>query len=131
MSYISIDEQCVNKIEKLAVKIDELYHEIEQVDNSQLEYNNFGLALTQCLINLYETIRFINSDDLALKLAVVQQKTKITRNIAAHDDGSINWSAIKKNCRLIITLITSEFINECYELCTAEQGTVKDYTGEV
>lgn len=128
MSYLSIDEQCISKIEKYVTKINELYSLVEHLSDIQIEDGFYGLALTQCLTNLYELVIKVSSEELSYKLMPILQKTKTTRNIASHDYDSINWNIIKRNCKSIIALVTTDYLCECQNICDKDKLKEKDYT---
>lgn len=128
MSYLSVDEQCLQKIEKYTGKINEAYSQIENLNDLEIDKGLMGYALTQCLTNLYETVIKINSEALTVKLLPILKRTRVTRNIASHDYDSINWDIVKEICRSVLKTITEEFLNDCVKICETEKSGIKDYT---
>lgn len=128
MSYLSLDEQCLQKIEKYTAKIREAFKQIENLTAVEIDKGLAGYALTQCLTNLYETVVRVNSENLTVKLLPILKRTKITRNIASHDYDSINWDIVKDLSRFILKTVTADFLKDCNEICEAEKSEVKDYT---
>lgn len=128
MSYLSVDEQCISKIEKYIGKVAELHKLIEHLSDKEIDDSFNGLALTQCLTNLYELVVKVGNDELSYKLMPIMQRTKTTRNIASHDYDSISWSIIKKNCKSIIALATPDFFVECRDICDRDKQKEVDYT---
>ncbi len=128
MSYLSVDEQCIQKIEKYTGKIAEAYIQIARLDEAEIDAGLTGYALAQCLTNLYETIMRVRNDVLTEKLWPIIKRTKATRNIAAHDYDAINWDIVKENCKDILRIITPGFLRECRDICENDKQKYKDYT---
>jgi uncharacterized protein YutE (UPF0331/DUF86 family) len=131
MSYISIDEQCLQKIEKYVGKMKEAYETIKDLNDDEIDQGLVGYALAQCFTNLYETVSRVTNDELSEKLWPILKRTRIARNIAAHDYDSINWDIMKENCRGIFNMVTPKFLKDCQKICLADKQSVKDYTSAI
>lgn len=97
MSYINKDEQLLLKIKKYKNKLVKVYDIIEMQSDEEIDD---GLALAQCLTNLYELALRLESEDISNCLSILtSKKIQKTRNIASHDYDAINWAFVKLNCK--------------------------------
>lgn len=129
MSYISKDEQILLKIRRYMDKLSLLYNTIAELSDAEIDEGIEGLALAQCMANLFELASIISNDVVATKLSVLSSgRTSGFRNIAAHNYDTNNWSIAKKNCKLILSTVTQECLNECVTELDIEKANTKDYT---
>ena len=129
MSYLSKDEQILIKIQKYIVILRRLYGDIESLPSDELDESIEALALSQCMTNLFELSSKISDDTVADKLNILSSgRIAGFRNIASHDYDSINWNIAKKNCKMVLTVVTEDCINECFEFLAEKKANTKDYT---
>jgi len=129
MSYISKDEQILFKIRRYMDKLSLLYNTIAELSDAEIDEGIEGLALAQCMTNLFELASIISNDVVATKLSVLSSgRTSGFRNVAAHYYDANNWSIAKKNCKLILSTVTQECLNECVTELDIEKANTKDYT---
>ena len=102
---------------------------VEPLSDGEIEDGVEGLALAQCVTNLFEITHRIEDDEIAKRLsALTSGRVARMRNISSHDYDSVNWSVAKENCRKIIREITDDLVDECLtELAQNKKGET-DYT---
>lgn len=129
MSYINKDEQLLLKIKKYKNKLVKVYDIIEMQSDEEIDDGLDGLALAQCLTNLYELALRLESEDISNCLSILtSKKIQKTRNIASHDYDAINWAFVKLNCKSILESLTDDIIEKCFKIAEEEKNKVKDYT---
>lgn len=129
MSYIPKDEQLLIKIKKYMNKLQHLYDSIVHLSDNEIDEGIEGLALAQCITNLFEISSRINNDIIAQKLMILNSgRISGFRNISAHDYDAVNWSIAKNNCKTILTTVTDIVMQECFDEIEKEKSKVKDYT---
>jgi len=128
MSYLSKDEQILIKISKHLNKLNTLYSSIVNLTDTEIDDGIEGLALTQCITNLFELSSRIDNDDVLERLSMLSSgRVARVRNIASHDYDSINWSIIKNICRKILSSITIDVINELLDDINKSKKVNKQY----
>jgi len=129
VSYISKDEQVIVKIIKHMTKLNSLYASIKNLTSDEIDAGIEGLALAQCITNLYELAIKIEDDDVSEKLSILRTgRVARMRNISAHEYDSVNWDIAKDTCRKIINQITQNLLDKCLATLAKNKSKIKDYT---
>ncbi|MCL2421881.1 MAG: hypothetical protein FWD03_08500 [Defluviitaleaceae bacterium] len=129
MSYITNDEQMVLRIRKNLLKLELLYSRIEKQSDTELEDGIDGLALTQCITNLFSYSSRINDDYIAKQLSLLSSgRTVRVCQITYSNHDVISWGMVKNTCQKILQNITTELLEGCLEKLSEENKNVKDYT---
>ena len=129
MGYVSKDEQILVKIAKYISMLKDAYSQIKNLPDDEINDSLNGLALTQCITNLYELTIRIEDENVSDKLFFLSSgRVARLRNISAHDYDSVNWNIVKEVCRKIISQISQDLLNECLETLAQNKSQIKDYT---
>ena len=129
MSYISRDEQLLLKIRKNIQKLKLLFIKIEPLSDMEIDEGIEGLAITQCVTNLFELSSRIVDENIAQRLSLLSSgRTARMRNISSHDYDAVDWSIAKNNCRNILRNITNELLDDCITKILQKKQDIKDYT---
>lgn len=114
MSYISKDEQIIIKIKKNIRTLHKLFTIIEPLSENEIDESIEGLALAQCITNLFELASRISDDGVAQRVMLLSSgRTARMRNISSHDYDAVDWSIAKNNVRNILHNITYTLLDEC------------------
>ena len=129
MSYISKDEQLLIKITKYMKKLRILFSTIENLSDAEIDDGMDGLALTQCVTNLYELAIRIDDETIAEKLSMLSSgRTARLRNISSHDYDAVDWSIAKNICKKLLNQITPKLLDDCADILAANKSKTKNYT---
>jgi hypothetical protein len=129
MSYISKDEQILVKIRKYINKLQGLYLAVENLSDSEIDDGIEGLALTQCITNLFELASRLDDEVVAEKLSLLSSgRTARMRNISSHDYDAVDWSIAKSICSKILQHISLVLLDECEKSLAEKKAEIKDYT---
>jgi len=129
MSYISNDEQLLLKLKKNMQKLDKLFKIIKPLSDAEIDDGIEGLALAQCITNLFEISSRIEDEDIAQRLSLLSSgRTARMRNISSHDYDAVNWSVAKRNCQKILQNISNDLLDACIADILQKKQEKKDYT---
>ena len=128
MSYISKDEQILGKIERYIIALADIYKDVKNLNDDELEYNRDAFAMMQCITNIYEVFKHIDNDQVGDKLNVLSSRhiSKL-RNISAHEYSAINWKIAKEVCEKILNQVTKDKLDSCMDIIKSELNGIKDY----
>jgi len=106
------DEQILLKIRKYMLKLKLLFDRIEKQSFEEIDEGTDGLALTQCVTNLFELAIRVDEDDVPPWLDVLRSnKVARMRNIESHNYDATNWDIAKDICRKILHGVKIEAID--------------------
>lgn len=129
MKYISKHQQILQKIKKYRNALSKSYEKIKDLPEKDLDINDSAAATTQYITAISELAKLIENEEIEEKIAyLVKGRVQRTRNIAAHDYYSINWTLVKDVCRNILDKVTDKVIDQCIEIAEKECNDIKDYT---
>jgi len=131
MSYISKDEQILIKISKYMDKLEYLYSHIQDLSDSEIDEGIEGLALAQCVTNLFELAIRLENDEVAEKLSILSSgRTARLRNINSHDYDAVDWVVAKDICRKILAKVTTKLLGTCTNIILQKKHEIKDYNSK-
>ena len=106
------DEQIILKIRKYILKLKILFDRIEHQSYKEIDDGTDGLALTQCVTNLYELATKVEHKNVPYWLDTLRSnKVEKMRNIESHDYDATNWDIAKDICRKILHDVKIEAID--------------------
>ena len=110
--HISHDQQILFKIRKYILKLKLLFERIEHQSYKEIDDGTDGLALTQCVTNLYELAIKIEHENVPHWLDVLRSnRVAKMRNIESHNYDATNWDIAKSICRMILHDVTVKSID--------------------
>ena len=110
--HTSHDEQILLKIKKYMLKLKLLFDRIEHQSYREIDDGTDGLALTQCVTNLFELAIKIERIDVPQWLDVLRSsRVAKMRNIDSHDYDATNWDIAKDICHKLLHDVKIEAID--------------------
>ena len=118
------DEQIILKIRKYMLKLKLLLGRIEHQSYKEIDDGTDGLALTQCVTNLYELAIKVEQKNIPQWLETLRSsRVAKMRNIDSHDYDATNWDIAKNVCRKILHDVKIESIDAYLKALHGKQKT--------